>query len=72
MALTAGLDYSSSDFVAVIDAGLQAPPELLTETIERLKAENDIVYENAKKARGNLFKKWTARLFIKLSEFCVV
>lgn len=67
MALTAGFDHSSADFVAVMDADLQDPPELLDKMIERLKAGNDIIYGKRRQRRSEgFFKKWTAKLFYRL------
>ncbi len=64
MALTAGLDYSSADFVAIMDSDLQDPPELIIHMVERLKAGNDIVYGRRKQRAGEtLFKRLTAKLF---------
>ena len=64
MALTAGLDYSSGDLAAVMDADLQDPPELLARMIERLKAGNDVVYGKRRQRSGEtVFKLWTAKLF---------
>lgn len=40
-ALFAGLEYSSGDYVATIDADLQDPPELLPEMIQNIEAGYD-------------------------------
>ena len=45
LALTAGLDLSRGDYILIIDADLQDPPELLSEMMAKMKAENsDVVY----------------------------
>src|SRR4051812_21931727 len=42
-AITAGLDHATGDAVAVMDADLQDPPELLPEMIEMLGRGYDVV-----------------------------
>src|SRR5579864_8673467 len=43
-ALTAGMDHAQADLVAVIDADLQDPPELLFEMIRKMDEGFDVVY----------------------------
>src|SRR5436190_15714149 len=42
-AITAGLDFASGDAVAVIDADLQDPPELLPEMMALIEQGYDVV-----------------------------
>ena len=56
-ALTAGLEISKSDFVAIIDADLQDPPELIRDMWEKSKEGYDIVYgKRLKRKKETLFK----------------
>jgi len=43
-ALTAGLDYASGDAVAVLDADLQDPPELIPTMCQRLADGFEVVF----------------------------
>lgn len=64
-AVTAGLDASSGDYVCVIDADLQDPPELIGPMLERLRdGELDVVYGRRIAREGeSWFKKATASVF---------
>ena len=44
IAITAGIDYARGDCVAVIDADLQDPPEVLNAMIEKWRQGFDVVY----------------------------
>ncbi len=64
MAITAGIDYANSDYVAIMDADLQDPPELIEKLYEKIKEGYDVVYAKRIKRRGeSFFKLATARLF---------
>ena len=64
MAITAGIDYVDSDYVAVMDADLQDPPELIEKLYEKIKEGYDVVYAKRIKRKGESFLKLaTARLF---------
>lgn len=66
MAVTAGLDHADADYVAIIDADLQDPPELIKDMHEKAKEGYDIVYGKRLTRKGEtFFKKLTARLFYK-------
>ncbi|RAP28272.1 glycosyltransferase [Candidatus Marinamargulisbacteria bacterium SCGC AG-343-D04] len=64
-ALTAGFDHSDGDYVGVIDADLQDPPEIMLEMLSLMKKESlDIVYAQRIERKGeSVFKKCTAHLF---------
>ena len=72
IAVSAGLDNSTSDFAAIIDADLQDPPELLSDMYELLSSGYDVVYGKRKSRSGEtLFKRLTAKYFYKtLSNLC--
>ena len=61
MALSAGLDYSKGDYIAIIDADLQDPPELIYNMYEKCLEGYDIVYgKRLKRKSETIFKKLTA------------
>lgn len=66
-ALTAGLDASTGDAVAVIDADLQDPPEVIAEMVARWRAGADVVYGVRATRQGETaFKRGTAHVFYRL------
>ena len=84
-AVTAGLELATGDIVAVIDADLQDPPELLPLMMDRLKNGYDVVYA-VRSSRKEFFPKrfvyksfyrllsWLAEWDIPLDagDFCVM
>lgn len=72
-ALTAGMQHAAGDAVALIDADLQDPPEVILEMLELWKRGVDIVRGIRTNRPGeSRFKIWSSRAFIsvfnKLSE----
>jgi dolichol-phosphate mannosyltransferase len=66
-ALTAGLEHAVGDVVAMIDADLQDPPELILEMIAQWSTGADVVYAVRKQREGETaFKLATASWFYKL------
>ncbi|HXM86243.1 MAG TPA: glycosyltransferase family 2 protein [Solirubrobacteraceae bacterium] len=66
-ALTAGLEHAIGDVVAMIDADLQDPPELIRDMIARWSQGADVVYAVRKQREGETaFKLATASWFYKL------
>jgi dolichol-phosphate mannosyltransferase len=66
-ALTAGLEHAHGDVVAMIDADLQDPPELIPRMIEQWEQGSDVVYAVRKQREGETaFKLATASWFYKL------
>ncbi len=66
-ALTAGLEHACGDVVAMIDADLQDPPELIGEMIAQWSHGSDVVYAVRKQREGETaFKLATASWFYKL------
>jgi glycosyltransferase involved in cell wall biosynthesis len=66
-ALTAGLEHAVGDVVAMIDADLQDPPELIPRMVEQWAAGADVVYAVRRHRPGETaFKLATASWFYKL------
>ena len=67
-AMTAGLDASLGEYVAVIDADLQDPPELIPEMLATLRRDDvDVVYGVRETRDGeSRFKLRTANLFYRV------
>jgi glycosyltransferase involved in cell wall biosynthesis len=67
-AVLAGLEESSGDVVGIIDADLQDPPELISQMIRRLKAEDvDVIYGQRVERKGEgWFKRLSAWGFYRL------
>ena len=69
MALTAGIDAARGRIVAVMDADLQDPPELLGEMLKKVDEGYEVVYAQRTKREGeSAFKLWTAHVFYRLLE----
>jgi len=66
-ALTAGLEHAVGDAVAMIDADLQDPPELIPDMIAQWSQGADVVYAVRRQREGETaFKLATARWFYRL------
>jgi polyisoprenyl-phosphate glycosyltransferase len=67
IAITAGWDYARGDAVAIIDADLQDPPELILDMAKKWKEGYEVVYAVRKEREGeSWFKLWTASLFYRI------
>jgi dolichol-phosphate mannosyltransferase len=67
MALTAGVDHARGRLVAVMDADLQDPPELLFEMLKKADEGFEVVYAQRTAREGETaFKKATAAVFYRL------
>ena len=67
MALTAGVDRARGRLVAVMDADLQDPPELLAEMLAKADEGYEVVYAQRTAREGeSAFKRATAHLFYRL------
>ena len=67
IAITAGIDHARGDCVAVIDADLQDPPEVIGAMVEQWRAGYDVVYGlRADRAGESRLKLATAALFYRL------
>jgi dolichol-phosphate mannosyltransferase len=70
IAITAGIDLASGDYVAVIDGDLQDPPELIPDMLKLAMTDFDIVYGKRRSRAGEtFFKKLTALAFYKFLKY---
>lgn len=65
-AVTAGLDCSSSDVAAIIDADLQDPPEIILGMIDKLEQGFDVIYAVRKKRKESFLLKIPYWLFYRV------
>lgn len=74
IAVTAGLDFANADYIAIIDADLQDPPELIKDMYYKAKEGFDVVYGKRISRKGEtFFKKATAKLFYKfINKMCEI
>src|ERR1700734_1916126 len=64
LAITAGLEHASGDAVAIIDADLQDPPEVIADFVAKWMDGYDVVYGVRSERQGETaFKLWTAKWF---------
>ena len=67
IAITAGMDYALGDAIAIIDADLQDPPELIGEMFDKWREGYEVVYAVRAHRQGeSRFKLWTASAFYRL------
>lgn len=57
VAVTAGLNFATGDAIAVLDADLQDPPEVLPQFFEKLSDGYDVVYAIRTKRKENIIKR---------------
>lgn len=70
IAVTAGIDLAIGDYVAVIDADLQDPPELIADMYRLALTGFDVVYGKRRSRAGEtVFKKATAAAFYRLLNY---
>lgn len=71
-ALTAGLDSATGDFILIIDADLQDPPELLPSMLSLAREGHDVVYGVRRVRHGDgVFKRFSAHIFYRLLDLLV-
>lgn len=67
IAVTAGLDYARGQAVAIIDADLQDPPEVILDMVAKWREGYEVVYGVRSEREGETwFKLFTAKLFYRL------
>ncbi len=65
-AISAGLSYVSGRIVAIIDADLQDPPEILSTGLDLLRQGYDVVYAVRRKRKEGLLKRTAYLMFYRL------
>jgi len=68
-AVSAGLEHATGDVVAVIDADLQDPPEVIFQMIEEWRKGFDVIYGIRKKRKENFLKVFAYWFFYRLLSF---
>ncbi len=68
-ALRAGLHAVHGDLVAVLDADLQDPPEVLPQFFEKWADGYDVIYGVRQQRKEGLFKRWSYFIFYRLLGF---
>lgn len=67
IAVTAGMEYARGEAVAIIDADLQDPPELILAMISKWREGYQVVYAVRTEREGeSWFKLFTAKLFYRI------
>ncbi|WP_243651229.1 glycosyltransferase family 2 protein [Hymenobacter gummosus] len=67
IAVTAGLDLSRGQAVAIIDADLQDPPELIPQLYAKMQQGYEVVYAKRRRREGeSAMKLFTAKLFYRI------
>lgn len=66
IAITAGLMHAKGDTVAIMDADLQDPPEVLSLFWKQLNCGYDVVYGVRRKRKEHIFKRLAYYLFYRL------
>lgn len=70
IAITAGIDLAAGDYVAVIDADLQDPPELIESMYRLAMTGYDVVYGKRRSRAGEtVFKRASAAAFYRLFSY---
>lgn len=68
-AVSAGIAEAKADVLAVIDADLQDPPELIYPMLEKWREGNDVVYARRRRRAEGVFKRAGYWLFYRLVAF---
>lgn len=63
IAIKAGLDYATGDYIAIMDADLQDDPSTLKKLYEKISEGYDLVLGVREKRNDSFFKKLTSRCF---------
>jgi glycosyltransferase involved in cell wall biosynthesis len=71
IAITAGLDHASGDFIVMMDGDLQDKPEEIVNLYKQLKKGYDVVYAERKNKKFGLLKRLSSALFNKAIRFLI-
>lgn len=67
IAVTAGVDHAKGEYLAIIDADLQDPPELIVPMLRLAEAGNDVVFGQRRSRAGeSTFKRMSAIAFYRV------
>jgi dolichol-phosphate mannosyltransferase len=67
LALSAGLNFTKGDFILIMDADLQDPPELLPKMLHKMKDGTDVVYAQRGSRMGDpILKRVFCALYYRL------
>lgn len=70
-AILAGLDYSTGDYIVVMDCDLQDKPEEIIQLYNKLQEGYDVVFARRKVRKDSVIKQLLANIFYKIYEFSV-
>ena len=65
-AISAGMAHATGEAVAIMDADLQDPPEILSSCLEKLREGFDVVYAVRRKRKESFLKRGAYALFYRL------
>lgn len=68
-AILAGLDYSTGEYIIVMDCDLQDKPEEITRLYSKINEGYDVVFARRKERKDKFTKKLLANLFYKIYRF---
>ncbi|WP_413203309.1 glycosyltransferase family 2 protein [Rhodospirillum sp. A1_3_36] len=68
-AVSAGLEVASGDVVAVIDADLQDPPEVILEMLDLWRQGNDVIYGVRTARKEGFFKRFAYNVFYRVWKY---
>jgi polyisoprenyl-phosphate glycosyltransferase len=69
VAVSAGLDFASGDAVAIADADLQDPPEIILEFLKKWQEGYKVAYGIRTKRKENMIKRFSYAFFYKILKF---
>ena len=70
IAISAGIDHAEADYVAIVDADLQDPPEIIEGMFDLAASGVDVVYAQRRNRAGeSVMKKVTANGFYRILSF---
>lgn len=70
-ATNAGIEYSTGDYVVLMDCDLQDKPEAIEELYCKLQEGYDIVYVARQERKDNFFVKFCSKMFYKVYNYMV-
>lgn len=64
VAISAGIEHATGEYIVIMDGDGQDPPELIPELYEKARSGYEVVYAKRRRRDGeNFMKKFTARMF---------